>query len=149
MNIVRSTLIGLPGLLVDDTTPCDIIRRDTSSREQVMTTALRWTSADLEALPDNGKRYEIIDGELLVSKQPHYYHQLVCFRVAHLLELWNKNSGSGQVNLAPGVIFADDAKAFGDLSRFVGKTVTLSGKITSYQGKTEIVLSSLSQLTAP
>ena len=28
---------------------------------------LRWTSADLEVLPDDGKRYEIIDGELYVS----------------------------------------------------------------------------------
>ena len=45
-----------------------------------------------------------------------------------------------------GVIFADDAKSFGDLSRYAGKTVTLTGKISSYQGKAEIVLSSPSQL---
>ena len=31
---------------------------------------LRWTSHDLEFLPDNEKRYEIVDGELYVSKQP-------------------------------------------------------------------------------
>ena len=46
-----------------------------------------------------------------------------------------------------GVIFADDAKAFGDLSRYAGQTVTLTGKISSYQGKAEIVLSSPSQLS--
>jgi hypothetical protein len=46
-----------------------------------------------------------------------------------------------------GVIFADDAKAFGDLSRYRGQTVILTGKITSYQGKAEIVLSNPSQLT--
>lgn len=46
-----------------------------------------------------------------------------------------------------GVIFADDAKAFGDISRFVGQTVTLTGKISSYQGKAEIVLSDPSQLS--
>ncbi len=40
-----------------------------------MTTGLRWTSADLETLPDDGKRYEIIDGELQVPKQPHWHHQ--------------------------------------------------------------------------
>ncbi|MDD2657362.1 MAG: phospholipase D-like domain-containing protein [Candidatus Pacebacteria bacterium] len=45
-----------------------------------------------------------------------------------------------------GVIFADDAKAFGDLSRLAGQTVTLTGKISSYQGKAEIVLSDQSQL---
>ena len=46
-----------------------------------------------------------------------------------------------------GVIFADDAKQFGDLSRYNGTTVTLTGKISSYQGKAEIVLSSPSQLS--
>lgn len=46
-----------------------------------------------------------------------------------------------------GVIFADDAKAFGDLSKYNGKTITLTGKIVSYEGKAEIVLSSLSQLS--
>ena len=46
-----------------------------------------------------------------------------------------------------GVIFADDAKAFGDLSRYAGQTVTLTGKISSYQGKAEIVLSSPSQIS--
>ncbi len=35
---------------------------------------LRWTSQDLELLPDNGKRYEIIEGELYISQQPHWYH---------------------------------------------------------------------------
>ena len=73
-----------------------------------MTTSLRWTSGDLEALPDNGLRYEIIDGELYVSKQPHYYHQQVCFRIGYLLENWNETRGIGQVSLAPGIIFADD-----------------------------------------
>ena len=45
-----------------------------------------------------------------------------------------------------GVIFADDAKKFGDLTRYTDQTVTLTGKISSYQGKAEIVLSDPSQL---
>lgn len=47
-----------------------------------------------------------------------------------------------------GVIFADDVKKFGDLSHYEGKTVTLTGKISSYEGKAEIVLSSQSQFSA-
>lgn len=73
-----------------------------------MTTTMRWTSADLETLPDNGKRYEIIDGELHVSKQPHWYHQAVCGQLFALLQTWNKKTTMGHANLAPGVIFADD-----------------------------------------
>ncbi len=45
-----------------------------------------------------------------------------------------------------GVIFADDAKKFGDLSRYEDTTVTLTGKISSYEGKAQIVLSDPSQL---
>ncbi|MEK7604779.1 MAG: phospholipase D-like domain-containing protein [Patescibacteria group bacterium] len=45
-----------------------------------------------------------------------------------------------------GVIFADDVKRFGDLTRYVGTIVTLTGKISSYQGRAEIVLSSPTQL---
>ena len=70
--------------------------------------ALRWTSADLEALPNDGKRYEIIDGELIMSKQPHWHHQFACLQIGTQLNLYNQQTGAGQVNLAPGVIFADD-----------------------------------------
>lgn len=45
------------------------------------------------------------------------------------------------------VIFADDVKKFGDISRYSGTTVTLTGKISSYQNKAEIVLSDPSQLS--
>ncbi len=45
-----------------------------------------------------------------------------------------------------GVIFADDVKKFGDLNRYVGTVVTLSGKISLYKNKAEIVLSAPSQL---
>ena len=45
------------------------------------------------------------------------------------------------------VIFAGDAKAFGDLSRFSGKPVTITGTISSYQGRAEIKLSDPSQIS--
>lgn len=45
-----------------------------------------------------------------------------------------------------GVIFADDAQKFGDLSRYAGQTVTLTGAISSYRGHAEIKLSDPSQI---
>jgi Uma2 family endonuclease len=73
-----------------------------------MTTSLRWISADLDALPDDGKRYEIVDGELYVSKQPHWHHQFVCGQIFALLQVWSSQTGTGMANVAPGVIFAED-----------------------------------------
>ncbi|MGH2352998.1 MAG: Uma2 family endonuclease [Chloroflexota bacterium] len=75
-----------------------------------MATSLRWTTADLEALPEplDGKRYEIIDGELYVSKQPSWEHQFTCSAVNAALWQWNVQHGAGVVAFAPGLIFADD-----------------------------------------
>jgi Uma2 family endonuclease len=81
-----------------------------------MTQSLRWTSADLELLPDDGKRYEIIDGELYVSKQPHFYHQVVCMDLGAPLQRWSRQTGAGVVTGAPGVIFADDDDVAPDLA---------------------------------
>jgi len=43
----------------------------------ILESQMRWTSADLELLPEDGKRYEIIDGDLFVTRAPHSKHQLV------------------------------------------------------------------------
>jgi Uma2 family endonuclease len=69
---------------------------------------LHWTSQDLELLPDDGKRYEIVDGELYVSKQPHWEHQFVSGQIFALLQAWSAQTQMGMANLAPGLIFGDD-----------------------------------------
>ncbi len=43
------------------------------------------TRADLEALPDDGHRYELIDGALIVTPVPSWRHQAVVLEVAVLL----------------------------------------------------------------
>lgn len=74
-----------------------------------------WTSAALELLPDDGKRYEIVDGKLHVSKQPGWHHQFVCGQVFSHLQRWSDQSRSGQANIAPGVIFSDDGDVAPDV----------------------------------
>ena len=73
-----------------------------------MSTMTHWTSSDLESMPDDGTRYEIIDGELHMSKQPHANHQDVCGEVFGELRDWNKTTGLGRAYFAPGIIFAED-----------------------------------------
>ena len=70
--------------------------------------AVRFTSKDLEGMPDDGKRYEIIDGELYVSKQPGYHHQFTCSQAITRLTNWSNETGAGVTLVAPGVIFAPD-----------------------------------------
>ena len=72
------------------------------------TAALRWTSADLEVLPDDGKQYEIIDGELYVSRKPDLEHQLTSGHIFVALHQWSRATGSGVAIIEPGIIFAED-----------------------------------------
>ncbi|MEZ4713179.1 MAG: Uma2 family endonuclease [Caldilineaceae bacterium] len=69
-----------------------------------------WTSSDLDSLPVNGVRYEIIGGELFASKSPHWHHQAACTNIATELKLWVRATGQGAVAVTPGVLFdeADD-----------------------------------------
>jgi len=73
-----------------------------------MSTELRFTIHDLEILPENGNRYEIIDGELYVSTQPHWQHQFACGEIFFALRGWSEQSGAGLAIAAPGVVFAED-----------------------------------------
>lgn len=74
-----------------------------------MSIGRRFTSADLERLPDVERtRYEIVDGELHVSMQPHWEHQYACNQAAYALEQWNERSQAGIVLSAPGLVFAGD-----------------------------------------
>ncbi len=68
---------------------------------------LLWTSADLELLPDNGNRYEIIEGELYVTRAPHWKHQTTCGRFFTVLDLWSLTTKLGKTSLGAGVIFGN------------------------------------------
>jgi Uma2 family endonuclease len=69
--------------------------------------SLRWTTRDLDAMPDDGgwKRYEIIDGELFVTRAPHIRHQGVAGKLHMRLEDWSEKTGLGNAFQTPGVIF--------------------------------------------
>jgi len=73
-----------------------------------MSTTVKFTSADLALMPDNGKRYEIIEGELYVSRQPAFEHQYTCSRLLRFIDEWNDQHKTGLVAAAPGLIFAED-----------------------------------------
>lgn len=56
----------------------------------------RWTIADLEGFPDNGNRYEIIDGELFVTRASHLDRQDVAGAIYVELRIWSLQSGVGE-----------------------------------------------------
>jgi Uma2 family endonuclease len=74
---------------------------------QTVADTIRWTTADLELLPEDDRRYEIIDGDLHVTRAPHWKHQSLCGRIYAGLDDWSVDTGLGEASITPGVIFTD------------------------------------------
>jgi Uma2 family endonuclease len=75
---------------------------------QTSSEKVRWTTADLELLAaDEWKRYEIIDGELFVTRAPHLRHQSVILNICAELQNWSDETQLGEAFPTPGIIFSD------------------------------------------
>jgi len=62
----------------------------------------RWTVDDLEDLPDDGNRYEIIDGELFVTPAPSMNHQEAVIRLHSILAAYlDHQPGVGHAYVSP------------------------------------------------
>ena len=61
----------------------------------------QWTVDMLASLPDDGNRYEIIDGELFVSPAPSYAHQRIVVRLTALFFEYLAGSSSAEVIVSP------------------------------------------------
>ena len=68
---------------------------------------IRWTTRDLDAMPDDGgwSHYEIIAGELFVTRAPHIRHQGSGGNIHFELEIWSRQTQLGRPFQTPGVIF--------------------------------------------
>lgn len=81
-----------------------------------MGTKLKLTYQDYVLLPDDGKRYEILDGDLYVTPSPTARHQKVSFNLELGLAQHVRAHKLGEVFHAPlDVILADDSIAQPDI----------------------------------
>jgi Uma2 family endonuclease len=73
------------------------------------------TIADLEAMPEDGNRYELIEGELFVSGVPSLVHQGIVRDSIFVLGAYLSKKPVGQIYPGPGVIFSDFSSVIPDL----------------------------------
>jgi Uma2 family endonuclease len=80
---------------------------DKLENKPMVANAICWTTRDLNAMPDDGgwKRYEIIDGELFVTRAPHIQHQDAGGNLYFELGVWSRQTQLGKPFQTPGVIF--------------------------------------------
>lgn len=73
------------------------------------TASTRWTAELVRTLPADGKRYEVIDGELFVTPAPSWRHQEAVAELHALLRDYLRSRAVGNAMIAPAdVEFADD-----------------------------------------
>jgi Uma2 family endonuclease len=84
--------------------------------QSTTTNPVRWTIADLAIFEgDRTNRYEIIDGELFVTRAPDWKHQEVCINVGTVLKLWSDESGLGRTAVNPGIVFSESDNVIPDV----------------------------------
>ena len=71
-------------------------------------TARDWTVQRVLALPNDGNRYEVVDGELLVTPSPTFHHQDAVFTLARLLHAYAQANALGHVSISPADIELDE-----------------------------------------
>lgn len=114
------------------------------------TASVRWTTQDIEALPQNEwTTYEIIDGELFVTRSPHRRHQKLIGKINSALDIWSEKSGLGEPIISPGVVLSDADNIIPDLVWVTKETLAViedeSGHLTAVPELVIEVLSSGSE----
>lgn len=66
-----------------------------------------WTREQVLALPDDGNRYELVDGELLVSPSPRGLHQRGVWCLYDRIKPYVRTNGLGVTGLAPADLALD------------------------------------------
>jgi Uma2 family endonuclease len=109
---------------------------------------IRLTYYDFCQLPDDGKRYEIIDGELFVTPSPRITHQKIVTRLSHYLLEFVENNRLGQVFVAPlDVVFSDYDVVEPDVFYVSNERAPALAEGKNVQGSPDLVVEVLSETT--
>lgn len=69
----------------------------------------RWTAELVRALPDDGKRYELVSGELVVTPAPAPLHQRLLGALSYRMDSFLRQSGAGRLFSSPAdLAFGED-----------------------------------------
>jgi Uma2 family endonuclease len=93
---------------------CAELRFDSCAEQIVAMSAVRphrWTRAEVDRLvderPELTPRYELVDGELLVTPAPSRRHQRIVLRLAFMLQPYLVQYRIGEIVLGPGELALD------------------------------------------
>jgi Uma2 family endonuclease len=110
-------------------------------------TSTRMTYQDLLEMPDDGKHYELIDGELYVNAAPLLRHQRILRRIVTMLDRYLEDHAAGEVFFSPtDVVLAEDNVVEPDAFVICSSRAVIA-KTKSVEGAPNIVIEVLSDST--
>lgn len=110
-------------------------------------TTSRMTYRDFAELPDDGKHYELIEGELILNPSPVTRHQQIIRRILVRLDMYFTEQGGGEAFIAPlDVVLAEDVVVEPDLMVVRSERMSIVRE-TNIQGAPNIVVEVLSDGT--
>jgi Uma2 family endonuclease len=98
---------------------------------------LTYTVDDLDFMPEDTNRYELIGGELHVSRAPHLDHQRLTRNLMFQFQLYLVEHSVGEIFTTPGIIFDPQNAVIPDLVFATHETIAknVAGKDEKFDGK--------------
>jgi Uma2 family endonuclease len=106
------------------------------------------TYEDYVTLPNDGRRYEILDGDLAVSPSPRTAHQRVVQELFVVLRAWSKEHRLGETFVAPYDVILDDTTVVVPDLIFVSKSHSAIITARAIEGTPDLIVEVLSESTA-
>ncbi len=98
---------------------------------------ITYTADDLDFMPEDTNRYEIIGGKLFVSRAPHLDHQRTITNLIYRFSIYLEKNPIGEIFTTPGVIFSKEDAVIPDLVFATHETVenSVAGADEKFEGK--------------
>ncbi|MFI5201711.1 MAG: Uma2 family endonuclease [Candidatus Kapaibacterium sp.] len=106
------------------------------------------TVRDFAALPDDGKQYELIDGQILMVPPPTTFHQDISMFLSEILGPVVRKNRLGKLLAAPVNVFADNENVFQSDLHFVRRENLAIIEQDGIHGAPDLVIEILSPSNA-
>ena len=102
------------------------------------------TIADLETMPEDGNCYELIEGELFVSRAPSLKHQDIVSNIIYAFKKYLTQHPIGKIWPGPGVIFSNISGVIPDLVYLSNESRAEIAKGDRVEGSPDLIIEILS-----
>jgi Uma2 family endonuclease len=107
-----------------------------------------FTATEYRAMPDDGRRYQIVEGELFMAPAPNTFHQTVQANLLCILRPFVLQRGLGTVLGAPCDVYLDETNVFQPDVLFIANDHIARIKDDGIHGPPDLAIEILSPSTA-